>query len=349
MKKICSLVIVIILIATLCSCKKINDDIYSSSNSEPYYSSEISTVTSETEESDVSDTESDDITSNITVSTPVDSTSSEPVVDNSSKEEPKETSSKEQTTEEKPKEPINFVPNRFPVAPGAEETAVAYGNEVIYNEIRYAYAYGQSDGVDCGAIITLDDNDECLNCISIVDREEKETGIFTVYNDRIYFLKFPINDSRDYNLINTLTVCSMNLSGGDKRQEKEIKISFTHIDGISCISNSKYWIFWLHNVFDYTYDLYRYNVSTNEFVKLNKPEFDEGFYIKNEQIFVYDSNNLKFYVYDINFNNKQLFFDASYLTSGFINVDDDPNGFILSVTNIDDKYFLDLNGNISKK
>ena len=87
---------VIALIFTLCSCKKINNGVYSSSSSDPDYVSEISTVT---EEYDVSNTESDDTASNITASTPVGNTSSKPVVDNSSKE----TSSIEQTTEEKPK------------------------------------------------------------------------------------------------------------------------------------------------------------------------------------------------------------------------------------------------------
>ena len=87
MKKIFALIIVIALIFTLCSCKKINNDVSSSIYSESTHRSETSSVTSETEESAPSTTESDDTTSNTTTSTPAENTSSEPVIDNTSKEE----------------------------------------------------------------------------------------------------------------------------------------------------------------------------------------------------------------------------------------------------------------------
>ncbi len=349
MRKIFALIIVISLIATLCSCKKINDDIYSSSSSESDYVSKISTVTSETEESDVSDSESDDITLNITVSTPVDNTSSEPVVDDTSKEEPTNESSKEQTTEGKPKEPVNFVPNRISAIPGSDKKVIVLSNKILYKETRYAYTNGKNNGVDCGAIITVDADGEYLSCVSVLNAVENERSIFSVYNDRIYYLKCAQSGKEDYKPIENLQVWSMNLSGEDKKQEKEISVPFTHMSTINGIANSKYMIFPLYNGFDYTYSYYRYDITTKDTVKISTPEFDEGFYINENQMFGYDADNLKFYKFDINLSNKQLLLDVSTITSDYVLIDIVQNGFIFTVESTNSKYFLDLNGNISKK
>ncbi len=348
MKKIFALIIVIALIATLCSCKKINKDAYSSS-SVPDLSSEISTATSETEETDVSNTESDDTISDTTVSTPVDNTSSEPVVDNTSKEEPTNESSKEQTTEEKPKEPVNFIPNRISVTPGSDKKVIALSNRILYKETRYAYTNGKNNGVDCGAIIIVDADGEYLSCVSLLNAADDERSIFSIYNDRIYYLKCAQGHKEDYKLIENLQVWSMNLSGEDKRQEKEISVPFTHISTINGIANSKYMIFPLYNGLDYTYSYYRYDIVTKDIVKISTPEFDEGFYINENQMFGYDADNLKFYKFDVNLSNKQLIFDVSTITSDYVLIDIVQNGFIFTVESANSKYFLDLNGNISKK
>ena len=112
MRRIFCLITVLALIVTLCSCKKIKDDVYSSS-SQPHLSSEISSVTKQIEQTDVSNTESDDDGSNTTVSTSSENTSSKQEVEDTSKEEQTTESSQKQTAEEKPKEPINFVPKQW--------------------------------------------------------------------------------------------------------------------------------------------------------------------------------------------------------------------------------------------
>ncbi len=350
MKKIFALIIVIALIATLCSCKKINDDIYSSSSSEPYYSSEISTVTSETEESDVYNTESDDTTSNTIASTPLDNTSSEAIVDDTSKEEPTNESSKEQTTEEKPKEPVNFVPNKWPtlnsdLTLNYEDTYVRYQNDVFYKGIRYAYTSGKNNGVECWAIVTVGDNDEYLNCVSILDTANDQRGVFNIYNDRIYYLQYPVNDARDYILLNTFSIGSMNLSGEDKRIEKKVDLSYTHIVYENYCANSKYLYFTVSNLFDGVYDIiYRYNLETNELVNLNHQlNSHKTMYLIDNRVFVWSLDDDAIYEYDIDFKNEKLFYE----TSSDVHLAE--NGFILKSSKTGTEYFLDLNGNVSQK
>lgn len=349
MKKLFCLTMVIALIFTLCSCKKINNDVYSSSSSDPDYVSEISTVTSETEESDVSNTESDDTTSNITASTPVDNISSEPVVDNSSKE----TSSIEQTTEEKPKEPINFVPKKWPALNSDltldyENGSISYVNNVFYQGIRYASTVGQSNGVDCSAFIIVGDNDEYLNCVSIIDTANNQRGIFNVYNNRIYYLQASLNDSIDYTLFNTFSICSMNTSGEDKRVEKTVDLPFTHISIDIAYLNSKYLFFSVSNLFDGVYNVvYRYNMETNELFKSDYSlDAHTMVYSVEEKVFVWNSDDQKIYEYDIDFKNEKLFHivDDPHRSNPLI-VKLQEDGFMLSHSKRDDKYFLDFAGN----
>ncbi len=355
MKKIFALIIVIALIATLCSCKKINDDIYSSSSSEPHYVSEISSVTSETEESNVSNTESDDTTSNITASTPVDNTSSEPVVDDTSKGKPTNESSKEQTTEGKPKEPINFVPKQWPtlnsdLTMDYENASIVYCNNVFYQDIRYAATSGQSNGVECFAIVTVGDNNEYLNCVSIIDSGNDEHEAFNIYNDRIYYLQYKVQpDSLNgYELFNTVSICSMNLLGEDKRIEKTVDIPFTHIELEISYLNSKYLFFAVTNVFDGVYNvMYRYNTETNELNKLDyKLSAHTSVFSVEERVFVWNSDTQDIYEYDINLKNEKHFceVDNPYQKDSLV-VKLQKNGFLLFHWDRDDKYLLDFAGN----
>ena len=347
MKKIFVLTIVITLIATLCSCKKNNNDVNSSSSGLDY-SSEISNVTSKTEEFDASNTESDDTTSNTIASTPLDNTSSEAIVDNTSKEEPTNESSKEQTTEEKPKEQINFVPNKWPTVNSDltfnyEDTYIRYQNDVFYEGVRYAYTSGKNNGVECWAIVTVGDNDEYLNCVSILDKDSDQRGAFNIYNDRIYYLQYPINDDRDYILLNTFSIGSMNLSGGDERIEKKVDLPYTHISYNNYCANSKYLYFTVSNLFDGVYDvIYRYNLETNELVNLNyKLDAHKTVYSIENRVFVWSLYDDAIYEYDIDFKNEKLFYE----TSAIVHLA--KNGFILESSKTGTEHFLDLKGNIS--
>lgn len=105
MKRICSLILVVALIFTLCSCKKNSNDIFDiSSYSEPTKSSEVGDITNETGENTVSKIEMVDAVSSTTISNSNESTSSKPTVDNTLKEQPKDTISKTTHTEEIPQE-----------------------------------------------------------------------------------------------------------------------------------------------------------------------------------------------------------------------------------------------------
>lgn len=207
MKKLFAIILAICLVFTLCSCKTA-DEVTSnnSSYSEPVHSSETSDTTSETEELVVSETESSDDTSTIIESTPSETTSSKPIAETSSKEEV----SKNETTQDLPKEPINFVPS---------DTKYYYNN-VYYKGVKYASTSGKNNGVDCFAVVTLDANDEYLNCVYVFDGKNNERAVFNIHNDRIYYLQYAINDDRDYILLNDYSICSVNLSGGNKRVDK---------------------------------------------------------------------------------------------------------------------------------
>ncbi len=275
-------------------------------------------------------------------------------VDTSNDETTKDTSNKTESIPfgdpaPKPPIPINFVPNRILATPGSDEKVIALSNKVFYNGTRYAYTTGKNSGVDCGAIITVDADGEYVSCIAIIDTKNNERGVFSVYNNRIYYLNCAQNSWEVFELIESLQVWSMNLSGEDKRQEIAISAPFTHMSAINGIANSKYMLFPLYNGFDYTYSYYKYDVSTKEVTKINTPEFDEGFYINNNQLFGYDADNLKFYKFDANLGNKELLLDVSTITSDYILVDIVQNGFIFTAESTNSKYFLDLNGNISKK
>lgn len=322
MKKFLSVVIAIFLIFALVGCNDV-DDLLSQNSSLVSSVIEQTDTTSQVEDAS-SQQPSSEVSSNVSQNiTPV---TTPPSANESEGETP-------------PKE-INFVPNILFGKP-------AISNKVLYNGTRYAYSNGKNNGVDCGAIITVDQNDEYVGCVAILNTSDNERGNFTVFNGRIYYLKYIQNDDRDFKIIEKFQIWSMNLSGGDKRQEKEISNSFTQIYSVNAIANSKYMILALYNDFDFTYTYYRYDVTTKEAVKVTTPEFDEGFYIHNNQLFC--CNNLKLYKYDINFNNKQLLYDLSQISSDYVIIDLVQDGFMITVKSTNSKYFLDLNGNITKK
>ncbi len=329
MKKLCAILMAVLFTATFCSCRKVNGDgSNNSSDSAPLFSSEISSIEEQPEEPEVSQ--------------PEPSASSAPV------EQPVTPTPQPTAPQEIPREPINFVPNRYKSTPYSEETEILLANRVFYNSTRYGFSFGKNNGTDCGGIITVDDNNEYLTCVSLIKPQDNESGVFTVYNNRIYFLKHPVNDSREYSLLNSFEIWSMDLQGGNKRQEKVLTTAFTHIRGINYISNSNYWYFQVVNAFNSTNRLYRYNTITNECTQLNCSNFEDEFYLKNNRIFVFDNIGKKIYEYDINYENKRLFFDTSTLPMGRMNVDDSSGGFVLKNMDIGKKYLLDMNGNVSE-
>ena len=343
MKKLSAIIISITLVFTLCSCQPAGDDISdTSSYSEPTYNSQIDNTISELEEPDTSsETPSADISSEVVISKPKDTESSNTVIDNSSKEEVKNVSSKEEISEEEPKESINFAPS----------TTVSCSNKIFYKDAVYAYARGKNNGVDCWAVVALDDNGEYLNCIYVFDEKNDEHATFNVYNDRIYFLQFVQNDYKDFVLLNTLSICSVNLSGKDKRIEKTESLPFTHISIEIEYSNSKFLFFTVNNLFDGIYDeMYRYNIQTKELVKLdyNLPAHTTVYSVE-EKIFVWNPDDQFIFEYDVDFNNSTLFHtvdDPHRVNSLVVSLQED--GFLLHHSNRDDKYFLDFSGNLTQ-
>ena len=341
MKKLFAIMLTVSLLFAFCSCKKSNDNISSGSfYSEPTDGSE----TNETDTEDIlsSDTTSTDTTSTNTESEPNDTVNSEPTNDNSSNEEPTDTSSNDEPPKEEPQKPINFVPNKI-------GTFIPYVNEVFYNGVKYAGVRGKNNGVDCSAIVTVGNNGEYLKCISIFDAANNEQINFNICNDRIYYLQHEINDGRDYTLFNSFSVCSINLSGKDKRIEKKVDVPYTQIETVSFYLNSKYLVFTIRNLFDKAnvYDvIYRYNTQTKEITNLNQRLGSHKMVFSiEEKVFVYSSDDEAIFQYDINFNNERLFFDMkNYSFLEFVE-----NGFILKSINNDTKYLLDLSGNLSKK
>ena len=333
MKKFLSVVLAMFLIFALVGCNDVDD--LSSQNS-----SLVSSVIEQTDTT-TSQVESEQETSSQVEDIPSQQPSSEVSSNVSQNSTPVTTPSVEnESVVETLQEEINFVPNKL-------LGKLVLSNKVLYNGTRYAYSNGKNNGVDCDAIITVDENGEYLRCVTLLNTNDNERGIFTVCNGRIYYLKYVLNDPRDYKLLQSVQIWSMNLSGGDKRQEKEISSSFTQIYSVNAIANSKYMILALYNDFDFTYTYYRYDVTTKEAVKVTTPEFDEGFYIHSNQLFC--CNNLKLYKYDINFNNKQLLYDLSQISSDYVIIDLVQDGFMITVKSTNSKYFLDLNGNITKK
>lgn len=344
MERLCAIIITFSLVFTLCSCRKNSNDLPSSSFfSNSTYNSETSEITNTITDNDVSNTESSNSISNDTVS-------SKPIVDDSLKEEVKNASSENTSTSEtiqdEPQQIINFVPNRIPMF-DSEETFISYYNEVFYKGVKYAATRGQNNGVDCYAIVTVGNNDEYLSCIAIFDNSNDVHTVFNIYNDRIYYLQYVMNDPRDYTLLNSFSICSMNLSGKDKRIEKKVDLPFTHINCESNYLNSKYLFFTVDNLFDGVYDIiYRYNAETQELINLNqKLGAHKTIFSIEEKVLVYSFDDQEIYQYDIDFNNKNLFFDAkNYSWDNFVE-----NGFIYTEKNTNIKYFLDLSGNFSAK
>ena len=342
MKKVLILVVTFALVLSLCSCRKANENYSStfsdtSSDFEYLTNSNYEENSREIDTSDVSQSENSKVASN----------KEENAQTNSQQDTTKNNSEVTKTETSSNDEVIDFVPNTIKKSPtsASDDTYISLSCEVYYKNQKYAYALGMSNGVACGAVIVVNDNDEYLKCVTLLEGDER--GVLTVYNDRIYYLSCPLNDEREPKLLNTLSVYSMNLSGKEKRKETEISIPFTSVNGINFISNSKYWIFSVANNFDGSDDLYRYDVITKEFKKLGKtPKNNESVYINGEQVFLSSSHGL--YKTDINYENKQLFFDFSYLTDGFSFIEGTENGFIIEIADIGNKYFLDLSGNLTQ-
>ena len=216
MKKFISVVLAMFLMFTLIGCNDADD--LSSQNS-----SLVSSVIEQTDTTS-SQVESEQETSSQVEDIPSQQPSSEVSSNVSQNSTPVATPSVEnESVVETPQEEINFVPNKMPASPGSDEQVLLICNKVLYNGTRYAWATGKSNDVDCDAIITIDENDEYLRCVTLLNTNDNEHGIFTVCNERIYYLKYVLNDPRDYELLQSVQIWSMNLSGGDKRQEKEIK------------------------------------------------------------------------------------------------------------------------------
>lgn len=352
MKKIIAIICNLVLVFTLCACESSSDDISNNSFvSDPVSNiinddiSSSGTTTSEQVDTDISNDVSSDTPSDTNSSTPVDEVSSNPIVEDTP------------TEDEKPQnEPINFVPNKIPAfnsdtgKADYENAAISYSNDIWYKGIRYATTGGKNNGTDCFAIVTVGDNDEYLDCIYVFDAKNNEQAKFNIYNDRIYYFKYMLNDARDYVLLNDFAICSVNLSGTDKRVEKKLDISFTHAmtGEPQYYLNSKYLFFDISNLFDGIYDVtYRYNIETNEIVKLDfKLGAHNTIYSVGERVFIWDYSNNKIVEYDVDLKNEQLFHkvDNPYAINSLV-VSLQKDGFLLHHWEREDKYLLDFSGN----
>ena len=341
MKKVLASVLVGVMLLSLCACSSKENGFDDSCYSEPVYSGEASDITSETDDKDVSSAESP-------VVKPNDTANSKPIVDNSSKVTSSEDTSKNEKPKEEPEVAVNFVPKQW-TKYGTDETYISYSNRVFYKGVHYAITGGKNNGEDCFAIVTVGANDEYLNCIAILDNSNNERGIFNVYNDRIYYLQHPKYQKPDYVQIKSLTICSMNLSGKDKKVENIVDISFTNSEEVTSYINSKYILFRVDDLFagvEGHDKMYRYNMETGEFVNLNfKLGSHRQVFSVGEKVFVYCSDDNTFREYDSNFNNEKLFFTANgYAWSGTAE-----NGFIFTEKATNDKCLLDFSGNLTKQ
>lgn len=328
MKNLFAIMMAVSLIFTLCSCGEKDNK---KSNRKPANSS----TSTEVDETVTPETESPDTTPSETEPNPDDTGSA---VDNSPKNEVVDSNiPNNEPPQNEPQIPINFVPQSIP-ALGSNEAFIAYFNEVYYKGVKYAGVHGKNNGVDCTAIVTVGDNGEYLNCISVFNSANNEQAVFTVYNDRIYYLQYVMNDPRTATLLNSFSVYSMNLLGKDKRLEKKIDLTFTHINCYSFYSDSKYMFFMVDDLINGKYSiLHRYNTETKEFVSLNQNfGSHKTLFSVNEKVFVYSSDDKAVYQYDIGFNNKNLFFNASnYNWSSFAG-----NGLYFSEINNKNKHFV---------
>lgn len=341
MRKISALIFALLILFSLCSCRKTNGDM-SDNGSEMIFTSELEVLDTSVE----SDTFENVISSEAQTSSTV-KQSSQPAVE-SQVSQPVDISVHgiESNAESAESKVIDFIPKRYPTF-NSDETYISLSNIILYNGTNYAISYGESNGAPCYALITFDENYEYKSCVLVFDIEKDSWIYFTIYNDRIYYFYSFVNDARDdYVLLDSIEMYSMNLLGADKRLEKKIDILYTHIQEIQTISNSEYFIFGVDNLLSGTYEYYRYNVITKEFVKINRPHSHKGNVLINNQIFVLHDSNV-WYVYDIDGNNKKLFFDARYLTADFLFVYVDEKGFIIKASDTGNKYFLDFSGNIS--
>lgn len=339
MKRLLVFIITVMLIFVFCSCTQKDKDTSKGNSSDKIVNnSETSDDSSETDDTTAS-TESSGETSGDADSppeTPPDTPENSNVTSSSQVETPQE---------ENPV-PINFVPNQIP-ALGNTPAFIPYHNETFYKGVKYAGAAGKNNGADCYAIVTAGNNDEYLNCIYVFDAANNEQSVFGIYNDRIYFLQYESNDPRDSKQLNSFSVCSVNLSGRDKRVEKNISLPFTHINCTSYYLNSKYLFFTVDNPYNgVSGRIYRYNTQTKELTDLGQQlGSHKSLFSIEERVFVYSSDEQAVYEYDINFNNQKLFFDVrNYYFSKFA-----AQGLVFSEQSTGSKYLLDFSGNLSKQ
>ncbi len=367
MKKLFAIIIVVALIFTLCSCKKNYEDISNSSSyNEPTYNFNTSDITSETQELDISEIESLDDVSSVIESTPKDTTSSNPIVDTSSKEEVNDANSKEETSSEvepqiEIRDPSKFVPDTFPTVGydinkkpfiDEENRQIVYSSTIYYKGVAYAFISGKYNNEEksCTAIVKVGDKDKYEECVFVLDTANNERPAFNIYNDRIYFLKFEINDTPPWNVYNECYIYSVDLSGKDKRIEKKLDVSFTHLLSGEPVyyQNSKYLFFYKDNYISEEWQVvYRYNIETKEMVKLDyKLATHDTIYSIGERVFVWDYGDGKIYEYNTDLKNEQFFHkvDNPYAINSLV-VSLQENGFLLHHRNREDKYFLDFSGN----
>ncbi len=364
MKKLFAITMVIVLIFTLCSCKSANNDISNNySDINPAFNSTTNDesftddVTSELENIDASSNVPSDTPSEPVPSTPSNVVSSEPIADGTSKEE---TSSDEKPQIET-RDPSKFVPDTFPIVGydinknpfiDEENRQIVYNNIIYYKGVAYAYISGKysNEEKSCTAIVKVGDKDKYEECVFVLDTANNERPAFNIYNDRIYFFQYERNDIPPWNVYNEIYICSVDLSGKNKRIEKKLDVSFTHLLSSEPVyyQNSKYLFFYKDNYISEEWQItYRYDIETKEMVELDyKLETHNTIYSIGERVFVWDYGECDIYEYDIDFKNEKFFVNVDYQFAHFrLVVSLEDNGFLFYNNAINDKYFVDFSGN----
>lgn len=361
MKKIFAIIIAVALIFTLCSCKSANNDISNNSsdinpaiNSTTNYEIFTDDVTSELENIDASSNVPSDTPSEPVPSTPSNVVSSEPIADGTSKEE---TSSDEKPQNET-RDPSKFISSTFPsITPDGDGTKIdeenrqiMYNNTIYYKGTKYSYVLGTYNNESCTAIVKVGDNDKYEKCIFVLDTQNNERPHFNIYDDRIYFFQYERNDTPPWNVYNEIYICSVDLSGKNKRIEKKLDVSFTHLLSSEPVyyQNSKYLFFYKDNYISEEWQItYRYDIETKEMVELDyKLETHNTIYSIGERVFLWDYSENNIYEYDINLKNEKLFYEVGnphQINSMVVSLID--NGFLLHHWEREDKYLLDFSGN----
>ncbi len=345
MKKLFALIIAIFLIFAFCSCAKKEKGAEKGTYEEkPTEQTETSEIATKTEEETLSATEETATPPSIP-EVPATS-SSAPVTTKPAADQPAAGNTNSQnptnnTPQEEPVVTINFVPNRFQKF-GSTETYIPYSNEIFYKGTKYASVLGKNNGVECTGVVTVGSNGEYLGCIALLDDANDERGEFNIWNGRIYYLKYPAI-GKVSTLHTSLSVCSMNLEGKDKKVEKNVDIPFSDIRGFTGYKDSKYLFFFAINATAQT-SLCRFDMETKELVTLNQNySSDKSYFSIENRVLVFDYPNA-FYEYDTSFANERVFFQTgnTYSWSSLT-----ANGIILIHNQTKAQYLLDFSGNLS--